>query len=208
MGGRPEYAVADGRGVIYINIRDKNEVAVLDSRALVVNTRWPIAPAAMATAIAMDQKHGRLFISGRNKVLAIMDVNNGKIVQQFPIGFGVDTNIYDPERGLLFISTREGTIHIFHEDSPDRFREVETVTTQPGAHTMALDRKSGKLFLDTADFDPAKPKSGGATPLPNVFDHSEGGFHAMGTARGETFRLLVYENRALSKSPRKCCRSK
>jgi hypothetical protein len=186
--------VADGQGVIYINIRDTNEVAALDSRALVVKARWPIAPAAMATAIAMDQKHGLLFIGGRNKTLAIMDVHTGKVVQYFPIGFGVDTNIYDPERGLLFTSTREGTVHIFHEDSPDRFSEVETVTTQPGAHTMALDSKSGKLFLDTADFAAAKPKSGGATPLPNVFDHTEGGFHAMGTARGETFRLLIYGN--------------
>ena len=193
MGGRPEFAVADGKGTIYVNIRDTNEVAALDSRALLIKSRWPIAPAAMPTAITMDEEHRLLFIGGRNKVFAIMNADSGKIVQTFPIDNGVDTNIYDSGRHVVFSSDRAGSIHIFHEDSPSKFSVVETVVTQPGAHTMAFDPKTTDLFLDTADFDPgAVPESDGKTTLPNVFDHPAGGFHSMGVVRAGTFRLLVY----------------
>lgn len=179
MGGRPEYAVADGKGMIYDNIEDKNEVVVLDSRANTVKTHWPIAPAEEATAMDMDVQHRRLFIGGRNKVLAIMDADTGKIVQSFPIGSGVDTNIYEAETGLLFTATREGTLHIFHEDSPDKFSVVETVTTEFGARNMALDPKTHKLFIDTADFAPA--------PAPTVEQPKP-----QPTPVSGTFRLLVY----------------
>jgi YVTN family beta-propeller protein len=179
MGGRPEFAVADGKGMIYDNIEDKNEVVALDSRANTVKARWPIAPAEEATAIDMDVQHRRLFIGGRNKVLAIMDADNGKVVQTFPIGSGVDTNIYEPETGLLFVATREGTLHIFHEDAPDKFSVVETVKTEFGARNMALDPKTHKLFIDTADFTPAAaPTAEQPKPQP--------------TPVSGTFRLLVY----------------
>jgi YVTN family beta-propeller protein len=179
MGGRPEYAVADGKGMIYDNIEDKNEVVALDSRANAVKARWPIAPAAEATAIDMDVQHRRLFIGGRNKVLAIMDADNGKVIQTFPIGSGVDTNTYEPETGLLFTAVREGVLHIFHEDSPDKFSVVETVKTEFGARNMALDPKTHKLFIDTADFGPAPaPTTEQQNPQP--------------TPVSGTFRLLVY----------------
>ncbi|MCU1243840.1 MAG: hypothetical protein JWO71_4566 [Candidatus Acidoferrum typicum] len=179
MSGRPEYAVADGKGMIYDNIEDKNEVVALDSRTNTVKAHWPIAPAEEATAMDMDVQHRRLFIGGRNKVLAIMDADTGKVVQTFPIGSGVDTNIYEPETGLLFTATREGILHIFHEDSPDKFSVVETVTTEFGARNMALDPKTHKLFIDTADFTPA------AAP---TADQPK----AQPTPISGTFRLLVY----------------
>jgi len=179
MGGRPEYAVADGKGMIYDNIEDKNEVVALDSRANAVKTRWPIAPAAEATAIDMDVQHRRLFIGGRNKILAIMDADSGKVIQTFPIGSGVDTNTYEPETGLLFTAVREGALHIFHEDSPDKFSVVETVKTEFGARNMALDPKTHKLFIDTADFGPA-PAPTAEQPNPQPAPVSG------------TFRLLVY----------------
>jgi YVTN family beta-propeller protein len=179
MGGRPEYAVADGKGMIYDNIEDKNEVVALDSRTNTVKAHWPIAPAEEATAMDMDVQHRRLFIGGHNKLLAIMDADSGKVLQTFPIGSGVDTNIYEPETGLLFTATREGTLHIFHEDSPDKFSAVETVTTEFGARNMALDPKTHKLFIDTADFTPAAaPTAEQPKPQP--------------TPVSGTFRLLVY----------------
>lgn len=179
MGGRPEYAVADGKGMIYDNIEDKNEVVALDSRTNTIKSRWPIAPAEEATAMAMDVKHHRLFIGGRNKLLAIMDAETGKVIQTFPIGAGVDTNIYEPETGLLFTATREGTLHIFHEDSPDRFSVIETVRTEFGARNAALDPKTHHIFIDTADFAPAPaPTTEQPNPLP--------------TPVSGTFRLLVY----------------
>jgi YVTN family beta-propeller protein len=179
MGGRPEYAVADGQGTIYDNIEDKNEVVALDSRSNTVKGRWPIAPAEGATAIDLDVQHRRLFIGGRNKVLAIMNVDSGKVVQTFPIGAGVDTNIFDPESCILFVAVREGVLHIFHEDGPDKFRTVEDVKTEFGARNMAFDPKTHRLFLSSADFAPAAaPTSDQPNPQP--------------TPISGTFRLLVY----------------
>jgi len=179
MGGRPEYAVADGQGTIYDNIEDKNEVVALDSRSNTVKGRWPIAPAEGATAIDLDVQHHRLFIGGRNKVLAIMNADSGKIVQTFPIGAGVDTNIFDPESGMLFVAVREGILHIFHEENADKFNTVEDVKTEFGARNMAFDPKTHRLFLSSADFAPAAASTPNQpnlqpTPIPG------------------TFRLLVY----------------
>src|SRR5260370_35590328 len=84
-----------------------------------------------------------------------MDADSGKVLQTFPIGDGVDTNIYEPETGLLFTATREGTLHVFHEDTPGKFSVVETVKTEFGARNMALDPKTHRLFIGTADFAPA-----------------------------------------------------
>jgi YVTN family beta-propeller protein len=179
MGGRPEYAVVDGSGMLYDNIEDTNEVVALDTRALTIKARWPIAPAAEATAMDMDVARRRLFIGGRNKILAIMDADTGKIIQTFPIGGGVDTNIFEPETGLLFTAAREGTLHIFREDSPDKFSVVETVQTQFGARNASLDPKTHRLFIDTADFGPAPaPAPQQAKPQPAPVSG--------------TFRLLVY----------------
>src|SRR5260221_7646246 len=96
IGGRPEYAVPDGHGVIYDNVEDKNEVVALDSMTNTVKTRWPIAPAEEATAIDLDAQHHRLFIGGPKKRLAIMNVHSGKVVQTFPIRAGVGTKIFKP----------------------------------------------------------------------------------------------------------------
>jgi WD40 repeat protein len=167
------------KGMIYDNIEDKDEVVALDSHTNTVKAHWPIAPSGGATAMEMDVQHRRLFIGGRNKVLAIMDADTGKVLQTFPIGDGVDTNIYEPETALLFTATREGTLHIFHEDTPDKFSLVETIKTEFGARNMALDSKTHKLFIDTADFAPAAaPTTEQPKPQP--------------TPVSGTFRLLVY----------------
>jgi len=179
IGGRPEYAVPDGHGTIYDNVEDKNEVVAIDSMTNTVKSHWPIAPAEEATAIDLDAQHHRLFIGGRNKVLAIMNVDSGKVVQTFPIGAGVDTNIYEPSSGTLFVAAREGTLHVYHEDSPDSFRVVETVKTEFGARNLALDPKTHQLFIDTADFAPAAEPT---TEQP----------HPQPTPVSGTFRLLVY----------------
>jgi len=179
MGGRPEYAVADGMGTIYDNIEDKNEVAVVDSRSNTIKARWPIAPAEEASAMDMDVQHHRLFVGGHNKLLAVMNSDNGKVIQTFPIGSGVDTNIFDPETGLIFTAVREGILHIFHEDSPDKFSAVQDVKTEFGARNAALDRKTHRLFIDTADF--------GAPPAPTADQP-----HPAPVPTSGTFRLLVY----------------
>jgi len=180
LGGAPEFAVADGRGTVYVNMEDKNEVVAIDSRTLTIKSRWPVAPAGRPTALAMDINHQRLFSAGRNpQILVVMDADSGKVIQSFPISAGVDAAAYEPETGLLFASTREGMIHIFHEDAPDRFSEVETVKTEFGAKTLGLDTKTHNLFLDTADFAPAATPTADR-PRPQRM------------AVPGTFRVLVY----------------
>jgi len=155
LGGAPEFAVADGKGTVYINLEDKSEIVAIDSHALSIKSRWPVAPAGRPTALAIDVQHQRLFSAGRNpQLLVAMDADTGKVIQSFPISAGVDAAVYEPATGMIFCSTREGMIHIFHEDSPDKFSKVETVKTEFGAKTMGLDTKTHHLFLDTADFAP------------------------------------------------------
>jgi len=180
LGGGPEFAVADGKGTVYINMEDKSELVAVDSTSLKIKSRWPIAPAGAPTALAMDIEHHRLFSAGRDpQKLVVLDSESGKVLQSFPISGGVDAAAYEPETGLIFASTREGNVHVFHEDSPDKFSEVETIKTEVGAKTMGLDTKTHKLFLDTADFSPA-PAPTAAHP------------HPRGEAIHGTFHVLVY----------------
>jgi DNA-binding beta-propeller fold protein YncE len=134
LGGAPEFAVADGKGTVYVNLEDKDEIISIDSRTLDIKSRWPVAPAGRPTALAMDIQHWRLFSAGRKpQTLVVMDADSGKAIQSFPISGGVDAAAYDPGTGLIFASTRDGMVHAFHEDSPDKFSEVETVKTEIGA---------------------------------------------------------------------------
>ena len=156
LDGGPEFAVADGEGTIYVNIEDNSEVAAIDSRTLKVKSHWPVAPAGGPTALAIDTQHRRLFSSGREPaMLVVMDADSGKVIQSFPITAGADANVFEPETDLIFVSTRAGMVHIFHEDSPDKFSAVETFKTEWGAKTMGVDTKTHNLFVDTADFGPA-----------------------------------------------------
>ena len=179
--GQPEQAVSDGKGMIYDNIETTNEVVAVDSRTLEIKSHWPVAPGGQPVSIAMDREHRRLFIGCRNpRMLVVMNADTGKIIgQPFPIGDRVDTNIYEPETGLLFSSTREGTIHIFHEDSPDKLSVVETVKTEFGGKTMGLDSKTHNLYVTTSDFGPAAAKTE-KQPNPQP------------VAKPGTFRVLIY----------------
>jgi len=180
LGGGPEFAVADGNGTVYVNLEDKSELVAIDSRTLKIKSRWPLAPAGAPTALAMDVQHHRLFSAGRNpQMLVVLDSDSGKVLQSFSISAGVDAAAYEPETGLIFVSTREGMVHIFHEDSPDKFSEAETIKTEYGAKTMGLDTKTHNLFVDTADFGPA--------PAPTT-DHP----HPSRPPIPGTFRVLVY----------------
>jgi YVTN family beta-propeller protein len=181
LGGAPEQAVPDGKGMIYDTLEDTNEVIALDTRTLAIKSRWPVKPAGAPVAMTMDPKSRRLFIGGRGpKMLVVIDADSGKVVgQPFPIGDRVDTNIYDPESGMVASATREGTLHIFHLDSPDKLSVVETVKTEFGAKTMGFDPKTHNLYLTTADFKPAAaPTATQPNPQPAPIPG--------------TFRLLIY----------------
>jgi DNA-binding beta-propeller fold protein YncE len=151
LGGGPEFAVADGKGYVFNNLEDQNSVVRIDSRNLTVDKRWPTAPCESPSSLAMDQKNRRLFIGCRNRLMAVMDADSGKVITTLPIGDHVDAGAFDPSSGLIFTSNGEGTLSVFHEDRPDKYRSVQTLTTLPRARTMALDRKTGNIFLSTAE---------------------------------------------------------
>jgi hypothetical protein len=168
--------------MIYDTLQSSNEIVAIDTKEMVVKSRFPTAPLGAPTSITMDRKTRRLFVGGRNpKLLEMMDADTGKVIgDPFPIGDRVDANVFDPATNMVAAATREGTLHIFHEDSPNKLSEVETIKTQFGAKTMGLDPKTHKLFLTTSDFGPAPaPTEKQPNPQP--------------VATPGTFRLLIYE---------------
>jgi YVTN family beta-propeller protein len=154
--GKPEFAVADGAGHVYVNIEDKSEEQQIDSQSLKVTATWPLAPCAEPSGLAMDIANRRLFAGCGNKMMAVINADTGKVIAKPPIGEGVDANGFDPGTGYAFASNGgSGTLTVVHEDSPDKYSVVEDVPTQAHARTMALDPKTHEVFLVTADFGPA-----------------------------------------------------
>lgn len=154
LGGRPEFAVADGRGHIYNNLEDKSEQVAIDTHTLKITARWPLAPCRNPSGLAIDTAHRRLFAGCHNGMMAIVNPDTGKVVTTVPIGRGVDANRFDPGIQLAFSSNGDGTLTVVHEDSPDHFAVLGNVKTERGARTMEVDLKTHNVFLDTATFGP------------------------------------------------------
>jgi YVTN family beta-propeller protein len=175
LGGSPEFGVSDeAAGRIYCNIEDKNEVAVIDTAKREVVARWPLAPGTEPTGIALDAAHGRLFATCHNKMMEMVDTTNGKVVGSVPIGAGVDGCAFDEATQLAFASCGEGTTTIAKEEGPDKLTAVQTLKTERSARTIALDPKTHRIYLPSAQFEPAATPSPGASPtrpkmLPNTF---------------------------------------
>jgi YVTN family beta-propeller protein len=148
--GKPEFAVADAKsGRVYCNLENKSEVAEIDIKAHRLLNRWPIAPGEEASGMAIDLEHHRLFIGCSNKLMEMIDATNGKVLASVPIGEGVDANAFDPGSHLAFASCGggQGTVTIAREDSQGKLTVVQTLKTQKGARTMALDLKTHNIYL-------------------------------------------------------------
>ena len=154
LGGRPEFAASDGKGEIFVNIEDKSELLAIDPNKLEVKTRWPLAPCTEPSGLALDRKNRRLFVGCDNKMMAVVNADNGKVITTLPIGEGVDATWFDDETNLAFASCGEGVLTVVREESPDKFSVAENVPTQQGARTMALDSKTHNVWLVTAKFGP------------------------------------------------------
>ena len=162
VGGKPETAVSNDAGKLYVNIEDKNEILVVDLKTFTVEAHWPLAPAEEPTGLAIDRKTNRLFAGCGNKLLAIVNATDGKLIKTIPIGDGCDGDAFDAGTKNIFTSNGEGTVSVIHEKTADDFEAVATVTTKRGARTMAIDEQTHLLFLPTAEFekpDPAAPKA-------------------------------------------------
>jgi len=151
LGGGPEFAAADGNGYVYNNLEDESLVLKINSRTLKVEQRWPTAPCASPSSMAIDPANRRLFLGCRSKVMAVMNADTGQVITALPIGDHVDATAFDVETRLIFNSNGEGTVTVIREDSPDKYSVVETVKTLPRAKTSALDPKTHRLFLSTAE---------------------------------------------------------
>jgi YVTN family beta-propeller protein len=151
LGGGPEFAAADGSGYVYDNLEDESLVLKINARSLKVEQRWPTAPCASPSSMAMDRPNRRLFLGCRSKVMAVMNADTGQVITTLPIGDHVDATAFDADSRLIFNSNGEGTITVIHQDSPDKYSVVESVKTLPRAKTMALDPKTHQLFLSTAE---------------------------------------------------------
>lgn len=165
LDGKPEFAAADGQNAIYVNIEDKNAVARIDTRKLLVEQMFALAPCEGPSGMAMDRASRRLFVGCGNKMMAVLNADSGKLITTMPICSGVDATAFDPELALIFHSCGDGTVSVIHEDSADKYTALVPLQTKSGSRTMAVDTKTHKLFLPTAEFEAAQqPPAAGQRP--------------------------------------------
>jgi DNA-binding beta-propeller fold protein YncE len=178
LGGKPEFAVGDGKGKVYVNIEDTNEIAEIDTAKLAVSKRYPLTGCDGPSGLAIDRKNRRLFSVCGNKVMAVSDPDSGKVVATVPIGAGTDGAGFDPSRGFAFSSNGgDGTLTVVG-GVPDKYEAVQNAETQRGARTMAVDPKMHKIYLPTAEFGPP-PAPTEKQPRPRP------------VAKPDTFMILV-----------------
>jgi YVTN family beta-propeller protein len=179
LGGSPEFAAVDEKtGRVYCNIEDKSEVAVIDATKHEVVARWPLAPGEEPSGIALDAAHHHLFAGCHNKMMVMLDTETGKVVANVPIGAGVDGCAFDDTTQLAFASCGDGTTTIAKE-MPQNLTVVQTLKTERGARTMALNPKTHRIYLPSAQFQlPPSPSPGASPARPTVVPN--------------TLKLLVY----------------
>jgi DNA-binding beta-propeller fold protein YncE len=167
LGGKPEFLAADGRGRAYINLVDKDQVAVVDTRTMQVLHKWSTSPGGSPVGMSMDTRGRRLFIGCRKpQKLVVMNADDGKVIAALPIGAGVDATKFD---GDAFASCGDGTLTVARETAPGTFEVVQTVQTPRGARTMGIDPMTHTLYLPTAEFAPDSDGQRRPTPRPNSF---------------------------------------
>ncbi len=155
LGGSPEFLAADNAGKVYINLENKDQVAVVDIRERKVLAHWPVAPGGEPVGLALDAKKGQLFIGCRKpQKLVVMSTKDGKVLASLPIGAGVDATKID--EGEAFASCRDGSLIVAREKSGN-FEVAQVVKTPAGARTMGIDSSTHAIYLPTAEMEPAKP---------------------------------------------------
>jgi DNA-binding beta-propeller fold protein YncE len=164
--GKPEEAVLDGAGNMWVNLEDKSTIEEFDTKTYAVKGSWPLAPCDGPSAMAYDAGHKRIFVAC-DKVMVVVNAENGKVVASPPIGGDPDGNGYDPGTGMAFASCRDGFVSVIHQDSADKYTVVGNINTQAGTRTMTLDPTTHRVYTETADFKPAAaPTADNPRPRP------------------------------------------
>ena len=179
VGGKLEFPASDGKGSVFVNVEDKNEIVKLDPRGLKVVTHWPLKGCDEPSGLAIDIGSHRLFSVCGNKTMAVVDYDSGKEVATVPIGEGPDATAYDADKKLIFSSNGEsGSLTVVKQESADTYSVVGNVPTEQSARTMALDSSTHKIYLPAAKIAPA-PAATKDNPHPRP------------TAAPDSFHLIV-----------------
>jgi len=165
--GVPEFSVTNTKGLIYVNIEDKNQIKTIDTKTLEVIATWSISPGDEPSGLAMDIETNRLFSVCGNALMIIVDASNGKIIKTLPIGEGCDGVAFDAKKKLIFSSNGSGTITEVKEENASVFSVVETIKTQKSARTIALNKSTHQLYSSSADYG-VKPEPTTENPKPRA----------------------------------------
>jgi DNA-binding beta-propeller fold protein YncE len=176
LGGAPEQAASDGKGRVFIDLEDRDSVAVVDANSLRVTAKYDLqGKGGTPAGLALDAANRLLFVCCRTPATCVvLNADTGKIVATLPIGSGTDGAVFNPQTGEVFSSQRDGTLTVIKELSPEKFAVEQTVATKVGAKTLTLDPKTNRILLITAEQAPAaevksaeaKAASGEAVPSP------------------------------------------
>jgi Uncharacterized conserved protein len=171
LDGKPEFSATDGKGKIFVNIEDKSVINVINSSTLKVEQHWPIAPGEGPSGLALDNQNHRLFSVCSNKLMVVLDAETGKVITTLPIGDRCDGVAFDPEKKRAYSSNGEGSITVVKEENGNSFNVLETVVTQPGAKTIAINKTTHHLYLTTAEYESAPTATNRRPPVkPNSFE--------------------------------------
>jgi DNA-binding beta-propeller fold protein YncE len=148
VGGKLEYGRADGNGKVFVNNEDKSEIEVIDTKAMKLIDHWPLAPLETPPGLAIDLKHHRLFAVGENQKMAILDYENGKLLDSVSIGEGSNGCAFDPKLGVAISSNGDdGTVTVVAETSPGKFAAVQTIKTAKSGRTIVDDPTMSRLYI-------------------------------------------------------------
>jgi len=173
LGGKPEFAATDGKGKVFVNIEDTNEVVEIDTMKLSLTKRYSLKPCEEPTGMGLDAEHHRVYSGCHNMVMTILDTDIGRVIAVVPIGAGVDGNGFDEKTGLAFSANGDGTLTVVHESSPGKFEVAQTVATQRGSRTMTVDPQTHNIYLPAAQFSQqTTATSEGSRPRPAMIKGS------------------------------------
>ncbi|MBF0492537.1 MAG: YncE family protein [Deltaproteobacteria bacterium] len=169
LNAKPEFAVSDEKGNIFVNLEDKNSLAVMDAKQMKLIAEWPLTPCESPSGLAIDQKNHRLFSVCENEKMIILNSDTGAFITSVSIGKKPDAAAFEPVTQLAFSPNGEGTLSVVQEKTPDQFEVIANVATQKGARTMALNSKTHSVYLITAKFsDPLPPTATQPHPRPSI----------------------------------------
>ena len=167
LSGKPEFSVTNNKGLVYVNIEDKNQIAVLNATTLKVEKYFEVKPGDEPSGLALDVANNRLFAVCGNKLMVVLNAETGNLITTLPIGDRVDGVAFDAVMKRIYSSNGEGTMTVISQEDNDKYTVLENVPTQIGARTIAVNPKTHHIYLPYSDFEAApKPTKDNPRPRP------------------------------------------